>query len=167
MRDGFEGATATADDWITHVNSMFPEVRLKRTLEMRSADNQPADLVCALPAIWKGLLHDEPTLAKVEALVSKMRFEDADESRAEIAERALRARLGGREVAAWANDVLALAEAGLAAIGDRDASGNDERVHLAALRALVTKSDSPADRALARIDPKKDLVPQVIEATKL
>ena len=167
MRDGFEGATATADDWITHVNSMFPEVRLKRTLEMRSADNQPADLVCALPAIWKGLLHDEPTLAKVEALVSKMRFEDAEKSREDIAKRALRAQLGSREVAAWANDVLALAEAGLAAIADRDASGNDERVHLAALRALVTKSDSPADRALARIDPKKGLVPQVIEATKL
>ena len=167
MRVGFSGTTATAEDWITHVNSMFPEVRLKRTLEMRSGDNQPADLVCALQALWKGLLHDEETLAKVESLVSTLRFEDADRSREDIAKRALRAKLGGRDVAWWANEVLRLAERGLEAIGDRDAQGRDERIHLATLRTLVEKSDSPADRVLSQIDPKRDLIPQVIEATKL
>ena len=167
MSDGYEGTTATAEDWITHVNSMFPEVRLKRTLEMRSADNQPRDLVCALPAIWKGLLHDETALAKAEALVGKLGYAEADAAREDVAKRALRAKLGGKDVAVWANDVLAIAEGGLERIGDRDAKGNDERIHLAALRALVEKSDSPADRVLASIDPKNDLVTQVIAATRL
>ncbi len=167
MRDGYQGATATADDWITHVNSMFPEVRLKRTLEMRSADNQMADLVCALPALWKGLLHDEAALAKAEALVGGLGFDEANGAREAIAVSALRAKLAGREVAAWAADVLAIAEGGLERIGDRDAAGNDERVHLDALRALVAKGQCPADRVLARIDPAGDLVGQVIEASRL
>ncbi|MFO0685700.1 MAG: glutamate-cysteine ligase family protein [Sandaracinus sp.] len=167
LKDGFEGTHATADDWITHVNSMFPEVRLKRTLEMRSADNQRADLVCALPALWKGLLHDDAALAKAERLVSAMRYEDAERARGDIADHALRAKIGGREVGAWAADVLAIAEEGLARIDDRDERGRDERIHLAALRALVDAGQSPADRLLATIDPKGDLVAQVIALTKL
>jgi glutamate--cysteine ligase len=167
MKDGFSGATATADDWITHVNSMFPEVRLKRTLEMRSADNQPGDLVCALPALWKGLLHDETALAKAESLTSALRFDEADGAREDIAKNGLRAKMGGREMAGWASDVLAIAEGGLERIADRDAAGNDERVHLTALRALVEKAQCPADRWLAMIDAKRDLVPQVIAATRL
>jgi glutamate--cysteine ligase len=167
MKDGFSGATATADDWITHVNSMFPEVRLKRTLEMRSADNQPADTVCALPAVWKGLLYDDAALTEAEALTSRLTFAESDAARSAIADRALHATLGGREVASWANDVLAIAKKGLARIADRDAEGRDETRHLAALEALVSKGQSPADALLAKLDTSKDLVPQIIHATRL
>jgi glutamate--cysteine ligase len=165
MKDGFEGARATQDDWVTHVNSMFPEVRLKRTLEMRSADNQRGDLVCALPALWKGLLHDETALAKAEALVSGLSFDDAEAARAEIADRGLHAKLAGREIAAWAADLLSIAEGGLERIDDRDAEGRDERVHLASLRTLVDRGECPADGVLRSIG--SDLVRDVIAATKL
>lgn len=167
LEDGYQGTTATRDDWVTHVNSMFPEVRLKRTLEMRSADNQMGDLVCALPALWKGLLHDEQALAGAERLVSRLSFAEAEGARAEIAARAMRATLAGREVAAWAADVVALADGGLERIGDRDAEGRDERIHLDTLRALVARGESPADRLLAHVDPSKDPIPQVIAAARL
>ena len=165
MKDGFGGTSATVDDWMTHVNSMFPEVRLKRTLEMRSADNQRGDLVCALPAIWKGLLHDETALAKAESLTSALTFDDAENAREPIAKHALRARLAGRDVSNWASDVLAIAEGGLERIADLDLEGRDERMHLAPLRALVDRSDSPADVALRAVG--SDFVRDVIAATRL
>ena len=165
MKDGFGGTRATHDDWITHVNSMFPEVRLKRTLEMRSADNQRGDLVCALPALWKGLLHDETALAKAEAITSAMTFAQAESSRGAVADHGLRAKLAGREVSEWAADVLTIAEGGLERIADRDTSGRDERIHLAPLRALVDRGECPADVVLRSIGT--DFVRDVIASTRL
>ena len=45
-------------DWETHLTTIFPEVRLKRYMEMRGADGGPVDIICALPAFWAGLLYD-------------------------------------------------------------------------------------------------------------
>jgi glutamate--cysteine ligase len=132
---------------------------------MRSADNQRADLVCALPALWKGILHDEAAIAKAEALTAAITFDQAESARADVADHALRAKLAGREVASWATDVLAIAEGGLERIGDRDAAGRDERIHLAPLRALIERGLCPADVVLQSIE--SDVVRDVIAATRL
>ncbi len=167
LKDGYAGTTATADDWVTHVNSMFPEVRLKRTLEMRSVDNQSTELVCAMPAVWKGLLYDETALAQAEALASRVTYEGAEGARADVADHALRAKLEGRELADWADDVLGVARGGLERIGAKNAKGDDERVHLARLERLVAQGKSPADALLERIDPKADFVAEVIAKARL
>lgn len=165
-RDGFEGQHATEGDWATHLNTLFPEVRLKRTLEVRGADGQPADTIVALPALWKGILHDERALAAAESLAGKIDFATAENARPEIGRAALRAKLGAREVSAWAGDVLEIAEGGLERLADRDAEGNDERIHLKALRGLVAAGESPADRLLRELNGKTDLA-SVIAATRL
>jgi glutamate--cysteine ligase len=69
----------------------------------------PTDLVCALPALWKGLLYEDHARASAEALASKIRLADAKAARPEIAERALRAKLGDREVGEYASEVLRIA----------------------------------------------------------
>ena len=69
FKDGFDGHKATLDDWKTHLNTLFPEVRLKRTLEIRAADAQSADLACALPALYTGIFYDDRALAEAEAFV--------------------------------------------------------------------------------------------------
>lgn len=56
---GLSGAYPTLKDWETHLSTIFPEVRLKKYLEMRGADGGPWEEICALPALWVGLLYDE------------------------------------------------------------------------------------------------------------
>lgn len=167
LADGWQGIRAAREDWILHLNTLFPEARLKRTIEMRGADSVPAEFLCALPALWKGLLYDEVALHRAEALASRVGFEDAQRARLDIADRALRAKLGGRDLAEWADDLLAIAEDGLARIGHLDAHGRDERIHLARLASLVRSGKSPADALLERIEPERPLVPQVLALARL
>jgi glutamate--cysteine ligase len=167
LAEGWQGVRATKEDWVTHVNSLFPEVRLKRTLEMRGADSLPTDLVCALPALWKGLLYEDHALASAEALASKIRLEDAKAARPEIADRALRAKLGDREVGEYASDLLRIASGGLERLSNLNKSGEDERIHLARLESMVSKGQSPADALLERFDPNAPLVPQLLTHARL
>lgn len=164
MKDGYQGHTATKLDWETHVNTMFPEIRLKRTIEIRGADGQQTALLCSLPSLWTGIFYDETAFNAAEALASKIAFADCSEPvRQGIAENALRAKLAGREVAEWANELLTIAMDGLhrRAILSRD--GNDETVHLARLQALVAKGMCPADALVEGIDPAQDLYAQVMK----
>ena len=74
------------EDWKTHLNTLFPEVRLKKTIEMRGADVQSTDLACALPALWTGILYDDRALAEAEALVEGWTHDEvADASPARVA----------------------------------------------------------------------------------
>ena len=59
MAHGFEGHRPKLSDWVVHLTTVFPEVRLKRVVETRGVDAVPGDLVCALPAFWKGLFYDD------------------------------------------------------------------------------------------------------------
>jgi glutamate--cysteine ligase len=171
-RDGFEGEHATMEDWLTHLNTLFPEVRLKKTIEMRGADSQRPELIVAQPALWKGLLYDETSLASLEALGHRWNFEELEAARPAIGKDGLRAHLAGRDVGAWASDILDLAESGLRRIAARDArcidaQGRDETIHLAAMRALIDKGQTPADALLLSLDRKAALEPQVVEYAAL
>lgn len=162
MRDGFEGHTANADDWLIHINTVFPEVRLKKTIEVRGADSQPASTLSALPALFLGIYHDEEALRRAESLVSSLDHDTAQAARSAIASLGLEAELAGRALADWAGDVIEIAEAGLARLSHLNGEGQDERIHLAPLRALVEKRQTPADALLAAIDQSADLVPQLL-----
>ncbi|MFO0695597.1 MAG: glutamate-cysteine ligase family protein [Polyangiales bacterium] len=167
LREGRDGVRATRGDWETHLNTLFPEARLKRTLEMRGADAQGAALWPALPALFKGLLYDDEARRGAAALASRLSYASVHAAREDIARRALRAELQGRSVGEWASDVLSLAESGLRRIGDLDASGRDESIHLAPLRALVDAGDSPADALLRHLEGAADVPRALVEATKL
>ena len=64
LREGFEGERATIGDFDRHLTTLFPDVRLKRILEVRGADAVPPGLICALPALWKGLFYDREALRR-------------------------------------------------------------------------------------------------------
>jgi glutamate--cysteine ligase len=145
MKDGFGGATATLTDWETHLNTVFPESRLKHTLEVRSADSQDQSLVCALPALWKGLLYDDDALSALEKLTAPLTYETVAALRPKVAAEALSAQLLGRDVGAWAQDLLDISEGGLARLSHLNRNGDDERIHLGKLRTLVADGKCPAD----------------------
>ena len=167
MKDGFEGHTANAEDWLTHINTVFPEVRLKRTIELRGADAQPASTLCALPALFLGIYHDEEALRRAESLVSSLDHDTAQAARPAIAALGLRADLAGRSIADWAGDMIEIAEGGLERLSHLNADGQDERIHLAPMRELVEKGQTPADALLEAIDPDRELMPQLLELARV
>ena len=168
MRDGYEGVHATATDWLTHLGTVFPEVRLKKTIEIRGADSLPYALTPALPAFCKGLLYDLPTLAKAEALVAPLSFEAAQAVRSDVPRLALRAELGGKSLLAWAQEIVALAHEGLDNL-QREAGDprGSESVLLAPLEALLARGQCPADALRDGIDDQRPLAPQVVERSQL
>jgi glutamate--cysteine ligase len=166
-KDGFEGEKPTQNDWQTHLNTLFPEVRLKKTIEVRGADAASARLACALPALYTGIFYDTKALAEAEALTRDWTFAEVSASRPEIAQKGLKATFKNRPLAEAANQVLAIAEAALVRRGRKSPKGKDESVHLVPLRELVDQGKTQADALLEKIDPAKDLRPQVVELTDL
>jgi glutamate--cysteine ligase len=168
MRDGFQGVEATPSDWNTHLGTLFPEVRLKKTIELRGADCLPRALAPALPALAKGLLYDPQALAKAEALAAQIAPNDALAVRPRIADEGLTALLGARPLREWAEDVLDIARSGLrrAAVIDPE-SGQDESCHLEPLADLIERGLTPADALIEKLDPSANLVTQVLELARL
>lgn len=163
LAEGLEGERATLADWDTHINTLFPEVRLKRTLETRGADGQDRTLVPAIPALFKGLLYDPATLDRAASLASRIALDDAQAARPAIAMNGLRAKLGSRSVADLAGEVLDLARSGLERISDRDAEGRDETMYLRPIAELVAAGETPAGRRLRLVDGAKDLRASIVE----
>ena len=148
LREGFHGHRAVPADWELHINTLFPEVRLKRTIELRSTDSLPRRLLCAMPALWAGLLYDEQALAAVEALVERVDAPALDACRQQVPTLGLGARLAERPVVSWAEQLLDIAAGGLERRARLDPKGHDERRHLESLVALVAHGRSPADDLL-------------------
>jgi glutamate--cysteine ligase len=145
MKHGFRGHLPTHKDWETHLNTLFPEVRLKRTLEIRGADSLPANLICALPALWTGILYDERALAAAEELTASYTAAELEALRPAIGEKALQATFRGAPLADVAGRILDIAAGGLERRARLNKNGKDERVHLAKISALVDKGWCPAD----------------------
>jgi glutamate--cysteine ligase len=143
------GERATRSDWANHVSTMFPEVRLKRYLEMRGADVGPPDRITALSAFWVGLLYDPAALDGAWDLVRGWTAEDRERLRTDVPKLALRAAVAGRTVRDVARDALALSHAGLKARAFLE-SGQDETHYLAPLDEIVASGCTPAERLLER-----------------
>ncbi len=145
LKNGFGEHRATYGDWEMHLNTLFPEVRLKRTLEIRGADSLPLSLACALPALFTGLFYDARALDAIEALTADLSYDEVAALRAQVPDRALLATFRGAPLATFAERVLDIASGGLARRARRDGGAEDERVHLAGLVELVSRGLSPAD----------------------
>jgi glutamate--cysteine ligase len=166
-KNGFEGHAATLEDWRLHLNTLFPEVRLKKTIEMRAADVQATNLACALPALWTGVLYDERALAEAEALVDGWTYDEVNELRSHAWRDGLRAPFRGKPLAEVAQRLIAIADGGLQRRARVNASNEDERVHLVRLRRLAADAKTPADVLLEGIESEKDLVQAMVERSAL
>jgi glutamate--cysteine ligase len=118
LREGFEGEQATMADWELHLSTVFPEVRLKRTIEVRGADATPLPLAAGLGALWRGLLDDTSARAAAWQLVAKVPFAEREALRREVPRLGLAARLGGHSLAALAVELCRIAQAGLRRLPD-------------------------------------------------
>ncbi len=124
---GMPGAHATISDWANHISTIFPEVRLKRYLEMRGADSGPTRNLLALPALWVGILYDDVSLDAAWDLVKDWTAAERQKLRDEVPKAGLAATIHGRTVRDIAGEMLTLARsrAGAPAIFRHQRSGRD------------------------------------------
>ncbi|MGO4704747.1 glutamate--cysteine ligase [Microvirga sp. 2MCAF38] len=141
---------ATHSDWANHVSTLFPEVRLKRYLEMRGADVGPPAHTVALSAFWVGLLYDRAALDAAWELVKNWTAEEREQLRRDVPKLALGATIAGRSARDVARDALALAKLGLKNRAFRDEAGHDETRHLTYLDEIVDSGRTMAERLLER-----------------
>jgi glutamate--cysteine ligase len=143
------GERATIADWANHMGTLFPEVRLKRYLEMRGADAGPASHLVALPALWTGLLYDQAALDQAWQLVKDWSADERQALRDAVPAQGLEARIGKTSVREIAREVLKLARQGLVRRGHMDLFGCDESRFLDPLDQIVDSGRSIADDLIA------------------
>lgn len=144
------GERAVMSDWANHLGSLFPEVRLKRYLEMRGADGGPTGILCALPALWTGLLYDGASLDQAWEMVKDWTAQERQSLRDQVPRHGLQTPFRNRAVLDIARDMLALSREGLARRGRLNASGRDEAYFLDPLDAFVSEGRTAAEKLLIK-----------------
>jgi len=144
------GELPSINDWADHITTAFPEVRLKRYLEMRGADSGPLPMLSALPALWVGLLYDQGALDAAWDLVKGWSVADHDFLRRETPKTGLATQFKGRPLAELGREVVEIAHAGLRARKRLDAQGRDETIYLAPLDRAVASGQALSDELLAK-----------------
>ncbi|PHQ69016.1 MAG: glutamate--cysteine ligase [Sneathiella sp.] len=145
------GEKPTLTDWDNHLTTCFPEVRMKRFLEMRGADGGPWRRLCALPAFWVGLLYNDGALDAAWDLVKNWTAEDRQRIREDVITSALGTEMpDGRSMRDFAGEILDIATAGLKARKRMDSFGDDETHFLNALKTTVELGKTPAEEMLEK-----------------
>jgi glutamate--cysteine ligase len=160
LLEGHAEGPATLQDWNLHLTTLFPEVRLKQFLEVRGADAVPPELICALPALWKGLFYDDQARDAAFRLVADWTFPEREAALEAVARRGLQAEVAGRPVLPLARELVAIARTGLVRIGDGSRGESDERGFLDPLLAVAERGRSPGEEVLARWEGEWERSPQ-------
>jgi glutamate--cysteine ligase len=144
----YPGQLPTMGDWMDHLTTAFPEVRLKKYLEMRGADGGPWRRLCALPAFWVGLLYDQGALDAAWDLVKDWTIEERERLRAEVPRLGLNAEVRGISVRDLSLEALRLSAQGLKNRKRVNDSGRDESIFLDTLVAIAESGRTPAEEML-------------------
>ena len=146
------GERATIADWANHLSTIFPEVRLKRYLEMRGADVGPPERIVALAALMAGLYYNPDALGSAEALIEGWSAEDRQKLRDDAPLLGLAAEARGRDLRSVALDMLAISRSGLKRRARLNARGEDETILLHPLEAIADSGREPARHWIQRYE---------------
>jgi glutamate--cysteine ligase len=150
MERGYRGLHPTLRDWETHLTTLFPDVRLKRIVEVRGADTASLGHLCALPALWKGIFYDAAALEAATALLARTSPASLDAGQLDVARRGLRAEMGGRKVIDLARELVACSSEGLRRLGAEQGLATSEERFLDPLLEQIEKGVSPGEEILER-----------------
>lgn len=142
------GERPTLQDWEDHVSTAFPEVRMKQFLELRGTDGGPWGRLCALPALWVGLLYEASALDAAYELCKDWSYEEVVALHADVTRHALGAEFRGRRVQDIAREVIEISAEGLRRRGVHDGNGDDESHFLNPLRETAESGVTPAEELL-------------------
>ncbi|MFO1069979.1 MAG: glutamate--cysteine ligase [Geminicoccaceae bacterium] len=150
------GEVPTLSDWQDHLTTAFPEVRLKRFLEMRGADGGAWRTICALPALWVGLLYDDQALDAAEQVVADWTLGEMADLRRNVPRQGLHAPFRRGTVLDVARRVVGLAADGLARRARINWDGRDETHYIRRVQEIVERGRSPAEEKLEDFRGKWD-----------
>ena len=139
------GEVPTLSDWADHLTTIFPEARIKQFMEMRGADGGPWSIICALPALWVGLLYDSEALQKAEAIANQFSHQDVVNARISAAKDGLKGQIGSQNIHQVAKQLIEIAEIGLKNRARMDKDGEDERTFLTPLKTIIDSGLTQAD----------------------
>ena len=142
------GALPTLKDWADHMTTAFPEVRLKKFLEMRGADGGPWNRLCALPAFWTGLLYDAEALDAAWDLVKDFSLAEREAMRSAVPRTALKTPFRKGTVRELALEALKIAGHGLKRRARLNRRGADEAMYIEPLVEFAQANQTPAERKL-------------------
>jgi glutamate--cysteine ligase len=148
--EAMPGERATISDWANHLSTIFPEVRLKRYLEMRGADVGPAARICALSALMVGLYYDSGALDAAYDLIRNWSAAERQKLRDDVPRLALAATIAGRSLTEIGREVLAIARLGLTRRARLNESGRNEAIYLDPLDAFIETGRVAAQDWIAR-----------------
>lgn len=165
-QNGYKGYRATMSDWGTHLTTLFPEVRLKSYIEIRSADSQAPELMLAVPALAKGIFYDDDCLHGAWDLVKRWSWEERIDAYHAAHRQSLRARVRRITLHDLARELLVIARTGLERQRMLNARGDNESVYLERLEALVHQGRCPADFVIDHwLGDWDRKIPRLIEAS--
>lgn len=144
--EGHDGEHATLSDWDRHLTTLFPEVRMKRVLEVRCADAVPVPLLGSVPALWKGVLYDAGARAAATEL-AKWTSRERDAVHLDVARRGLGAETPSGPMRELARALAGIARHGLARQGPSEAAAVSL---LDPLDELIERGKSPGEIVLER-----------------
>lgn len=150
LEQGYQGHYATIEDWSNHLTTLFPETRIKRYLEVRSADSQPPELMLALPALIKGVMYDADCLQAAWDLVKGWSWDERMQVYLDSHREALGARIRRYSLLDLARELLAIAWEGLERQDQVNLYGENETIYLAPLKKLLSENKCPADVLLEK-----------------
>ena len=150
------GQYPTIKDWMDQTTIVFPEVRLKRFLEMRGADCGPEEMLMALPAFWVGLLYDSKAQDETLQLIKSWSFEQMLTTYQQTPEQGLRTLLGNRTLQTIARDVLAISEQGLKRRA-KLRTNQDESIYLTPLWEIVESGRTVATKMIETYEKTGDI----------
>lgn len=150
------GEKPTMGDWEDHTTTLFPEVRLKRFIEMRGADGGPWRRICALPAYWVGLLYDGEALDASWDLIKDWTADEVTALRNEVPAAGLKTPFRNRQIIDIARETLEISRLGLKNRARTDFWGQDESHFLATLEQIVDSGITPAENKLAAFNGRWD-----------
>lgn len=139
----------TMGDWTNHLSTLFPDVRLKRYLEMRGADGGPWRRICALPAFWVGLLYDEQAMTAAEEAVRHWGLADVAALRDAVPSQGLSAEIAGKKLFDVAREIISISSTGLERRAKLNSEGQDERIFLQPLEEIMAKKKVLAEEMLS------------------
>ena len=144
-KNEFFGYTASMSDFEDHITTVFPDVRLKGYLEMRGADGGPWSIICALPALWVGLLYDSEALERAERIANQFTHKDVVNARISAAKNGLKGQIGSQSILQLASQLIEIAEIGLKNRGNLNKKGEDETIFLKPLKTIINSGLTQSD----------------------